>query len=51
MTVFPEKKFYTIGVDNLTLDNVETMEKQTLLYVTDEIIWWHNLYGRQFSNI
>ena len=29
MTVFLEKKFYTIGVDNLTLDNVETVEKQT----------------------
>lgn len=39
MTVFLEKKFYTIGVDNLTLDSVEAVEKQTLLYVTDEIIW------------
>ena len=37
-TVFLEKEFYVIDVDNLTLDIVECVEKQTLLYVTDEII-------------
>ena len=51
MTVFLEKEFYVIDMDNFTLDIVEGVEKQTLLYVTDEIICWHNLYGRQFSNI
>ena len=38
MTVFLEKEFYVIDMDNFTLDIVEGVEKQTLLYVTDEII-------------
>ena len=42
MTVFLEKKFYTIGVDNLTLDNVETVEKQTHM-------WLMKLYGDTIS--